>query len=730
MTRWLLAAMVAAATVAAEQPAKSVTFSRDIAPLAYRYCAPCHHAGGAAPFPLVSYADLKKRARQIAAVTRRRYMPPWLPEPGKGEFEDERRLTDEQIRLFEAWAAAGAPEGDPPGAPQAPQFTTGWELGQPDLVVQLPKAYTLAASGPDVFRNFVLPVPITSARYVRAVELQPGNARTVHHANILVDRSGFGRARDGKDGAIGFPGMDVTIESAAFDPDSHFLFWKPGTPASAAPPDMAWRLDPGTDLIVNLHLQPSGKPERVQPSIGLYFTDRAPTKFPMLIQLEHDGAIDIPPGERNFIVTDEFKLPIDADALAVYPHAHYIGRDLQAYATLPDGTTRWLIHIPDWDINWQAVYRFKSPVFLPKGAVIRMRYRYDNSADNPRNPSRPPVRVTTGDRSVDEMGHLWLQLLPRPGQTPGDARLLLQEALMRRRIEKYPGDYVAHYNLGALYEAQGRHAEAIAHLRMAVRTRPGDAAAHNALGAALLASGDVENAIYELRAAIAARPDEPGAQYNLAHALVARGSTTEAIALLRQIVDRHPRDYAARSDLGAALAMSGATDEGLEQLREAVRLKPDYFSARYSLGRALAVAGHLDAAAAELRESLRLSPADADAHTELGAVLLALGRTAAALSEFQAAVRANPDQADAQQSLGRLLSLRGDLEGGIEHLRAAEQLRPSDPDVLNDLGGALARAGRFEEAQAYFERALRLNPRHAPAQRNLDLVREQLARKR
>ena len=163
------------------------------------------------------------------------------------------------------------------------------------------------------------------------------------------------RRRDGKDGMPGFAGMDVEIESRSFDPDSHFLFWKPGTTVLEEPADMAWELDPGADLILNMHLRPSGKPESIQPSVGLYFTDKPPRKHPMLLQMEHDGALSIAPGQSAFVVTDTLTLPVDVDVLAVYPHGHYIAKDMQAFATLPDGTKRWLIHFPDWDLNWQAV---------------------------------------------------------------------------------------------------------------------------------------------------------------------------------------------------------------------------------------------------------------------------------------------------------------------------------------------------------------------------------------
>ena len=362
---------------------------------------PCHRPGEAGPFSFLRYADVHKRASQIARVTKARFMPPWPPEPGYGDLAGSRRLTDEQVALIQRWAAEGAPEGPPSTPPPLPAFTEGWQLGPPDLVIELPEPYTVPAEGTDVFRNFVVRAPVHGPRYVRAMELRPGDKRVVHHANVLLDRSGSARRRDAKDPGPGFAGMDVELESDAFEPDSHFLFWKPGTAAITEPEGMAWTIDERTDLVLNLHLQPSGKPETIRPVVGLYFTETAPTRFPMLLQLEHDGAIDIPPGAPDFVVTDEYTLPVDAEVLAVYPHAHYVGKDVQGFATLPDGTRTWLIWIRDWDFAWQAVYPLAHPVFLPRGSVLHLRIAYDNSEGNVRNPSHPPKRVVraTGRRT-------------------------------------------------------------------------------------------------------------------------------------------------------------------------------------------------------------------------------------------------------------------------------------------------------------------------------------------
>lgn len=355
-----------------------VTFYKDIAPITYQYCVPCHRPGEAGPFPLLTYSDVKKRAGQIAAVTMSRYMPPWLPEAGYGRFEGERRLTDAQIHTIQRWLAQGLREGSPADAPPVPAFTAGWQLGEPDLVVQASRPFTLRADGPDVFWNFVLRAPVSETRYVKAIEIRPGNARIVHHANLLVDRTRSSRSREKEPGA-GFEGMDLDIEADTFEPDSHFLFWKPGSVPYVEPEGLAWRLDKGDDLVLNMHLQTTGKPEEILPAVGLYFTDKPQTRFPMLIQLEHDGKIDIPPGDKDFLITDDFRLPLDVDVLGVYPHAHYLGKVLEGYATLPDGTRRRLVRIPDWDLNWPSS-RTDSPCSRLPGFSVSSAFRKEAAA--------------------------------------------------------------------------------------------------------------------------------------------------------------------------------------------------------------------------------------------------------------------------------------------------------------------------------------------------------------
>jgi Flp pilus assembly protein TadD len=597
--------------------AASVTFSKDVAPILFRYCAPCHRPGEIAPFSLLSYQDAQKRAAQIAIVTGKRYMPPWPPEPGYGDFAGSQRLTDAQIDVLARWAKSGTAEGNPADLPPAPHFVEGWQIGQPDLVLHMRAPYRMPASGEDVFRNFVIPVDLKETKYIRAMELRPGSPRVVHHANLIVDHARMLRERDGRDGQPGFPGMDVETEvSGEFDPDSHFLFWKPGSPPQQEPDDMGWKLDPGSDLIVNLHLQPTGKPETVDVAVGLYFADRPATRFPMLLQLEHDGALDIPPNDARFEVTDHLKLPIAVDLLAIYPHAHYLGKTFDAWAELPGGARLALLRINDWDINWQATYTYKDPISLPAGTTVAMRITYDNTANNPRNPNRPPIRVHGGNRSVDEMGHVWLQVLPK-ATGDEDPRLALQQAVMLRRIEKYPGDFVAHFNLGAALQAMGRFGEALPYLNQAISIKPSNATARNNRAVSLLMTDKVDEAIQGFRESLALDPAYQNARFNLARALVAKGDSSGAVSELLVYLKAVPDDAQAHETVGRLYASAGKLDQSLPHLRKAVELEPNDSALQTNLGTALAMLGDFPEAIRAFENALKADPANQTARDNL-----------------------------------------------------------------------------------------------------------------
>lgn len=389
---------LAAAAVAAATP---VTFSRDVAPILYRHCANCHRAGGVAPFALLTYHDAAKRAQLIAAVTAKRYMPPWLPSAPR--FQHERKLTAAQIATLAQWAAAGAPEGNPAQTPAAPVFPEGWQLGKPDIEAAVRAPFAVAADGPDVYQCFVIPAPADRAHYVRAIDIRPGNPLVVHHALLFQDISGTARARDTGGGypCFGTPG---------FLPARGLGGWTPGSLPYQTPPDIPELLHAHADLVLQVHYHPIGKPETDQTSVALYFTDRKPARYATDIPLG-SNRIDIPAGDPAYKVTDAFTIPVDVEAIAINPHAHYVCREMYGYAVLPNGTRRTLIRIPEWNFNWQQQYLYPVPIRLPADTRVVMEFTYDNSEANLHNPNHPPKRVTWGPSSTDEMAGLHIAVV-------------------------------------------------------------------------------------------------------------------------------------------------------------------------------------------------------------------------------------------------------------------------------------------------------------------------------
>lgn len=402
------------------------TYNKDIAPILNEQCALCHRSGEVAPFSLLTYQDASKRAGLIAAVTAKRYMPPWLAEPGYGKFQHERRLTDAQIALIAAWAKAGAPEGDPKDRPAAPKFAEGWHAGEPNQVATMGSGHTVSADGPDEFICFVVPLNLEQDAYLRTAEFRPGNRRVVHHGVIYIDETGAARRLAGKDGSypcFGGPRVASTGIIAG---------WAPGQIQDAGDPDLTLPLKKGSDLVVQIHYHPSGKPETDTSSVGLTFGS-APKRGKTSV-LMVDTNIDIPPGDSNYAVKSSVTLARDVQLVSVFPHAHLLCRDMRLNATLPTGEVRPLIWIKNWDFNWQGGYKLAAPLDLPKGTRIDMAYTFDNSDANPRNPSHPAQRVTFGEQTTDEMAVAFLGVvLPKPEDVAPfqkDMRLLALDNLI------------------------------------------------------------------------------------------------------------------------------------------------------------------------------------------------------------------------------------------------------------------------------------------------------------
>ena len=408
--------------------AATPTFNRDIGPIVFRNCAECHRPGEAAPFSLLSYEDVVKKAKTIAKVTSSHAMPPWKAEPASFPYRDERRLTAHEIDLIQSWVKAGMPEGDGP-KPKPPEFASGWRLGEPDLVVEMPAAFHVPAEGPDIYRNIAVPLGLNDDKWVAAIDMRPSARAVVHHVLYFADPSGKLHQKPQQGAEPGFSGMRAGGASVALGG------WAVGAQPHFFPEGLALKVAKGSDLVIQYHFHPTGKPEAEKSLIGLYFAKKAPDRTLTRIQMPPDyslfSGLDIPAGEKDFVIHDSYTLPVAIDAVGLGAHAHYIAKQLKMTATLPDGQVKTLLSITDWDFAWQDRYYFQQLQMLPKGTRLDVDVHWDNSADNPRNPSSPPIPVSWGEQTKDEMGSISLMAVPHVESDIGP----LREDVARRRNE-------------------------------------------------------------------------------------------------------------------------------------------------------------------------------------------------------------------------------------------------------------------------------------------------------
>jgi Tfp pilus assembly protein PilF/mono/diheme cytochrome c family protein len=587
----MLAIVLSGCKKGSKEGSGAITYHQHIEPIVSQNCAVCHHPGESAPFALLNYEDVKKHATQIAKVTQSHFMPPWLPEHGYGDFADERRLSDEQIQLIAQWVKEGAVEGKPTGAPTTQKWNEGWRLGQPDMIAQMPQAYTLPAEGKDVYRNFVVPLSMDTSRWVRAVELHAGNKQVVHHSFIMFDISGSARRSDAQDAEIGYPGMDAGEDVGV--PGGQFLSWQPGKQPSLGSEARSWRLPKGADMVLQMHMRPGGKAEPVQSTVGFYFTEKPPEQYPFVLVLR-STAIDIPPGEKNYVIESSYTLPVDVELTGILPHAHYLGRELAGNATLPDGSQRPLILIKNWDFNWQGDYRYKTPMALPKGTKVSMRFSYDNSSENVRNPSHPPKPVRYGLESTDEMGELWLQLVPKS----------------REEMLALSGDYMKNYGIP----------DSIARCQNLLKHSPNDAALHTELSAALAKAGRTDEAQKEMRRALELDSKNVKAHFNLGNVLYGQGKVAEAMDEFQTVLRLDPDHYRTHNNLGMIYAAQGKLDLAGRHFYNAVRVNPNDLNANLNLARLFLHQRNWGQARLALETILNIDPDNAAAKTILAQV--------------------------------------------------------------------------------------------------------------
>jgi mono/diheme cytochrome c family protein len=408
-----------ATAIRAEDASGKVTYAEQIAAILDMNCAECHRPGQAAPFSLLSYEEARKRGPMLATAVQDRTMPPWHPDPSALPLRDARILSEGDIELIDAWVEQGMPEGDPARRPAPPKFPDGWRLGTPDMVLTMDQAFEVPADGRDIFRSFVFKLNLPEDKWVKAVELRPSAQEVVHHALFFLGESEAVRKMDGQGGKPGFARMGFPIRGMLGG-------WALGATPRRLPDDLALPLPAGTDLVMQTHFHPSGKVQHEKSTIGLYLTDEPPSKTIHAIQTPpmfgRFALGTIKAGDSNHVVKASRTIADDIDLIGVGGHAHYIAKSMKAVGRFPDGTSKVLFSIPHWDFDWQGRYDFAQPERIPAGTRIDVEIVYDNSAGNPSNPSNPPVEVTFGEQSTDEMGAITFTYLAVNDRTSGRGR--------------------------------------------------------------------------------------------------------------------------------------------------------------------------------------------------------------------------------------------------------------------------------------------------------------------
>ncbi|HEV2065115.1 MAG TPA: ascorbate-dependent monooxygenase [Thermoanaerobaculia bacterium] len=379
------------------------TFNSEVVRILQANCQKCHHEGGIGPFPLMTYADAFSHKNDIVFQTASRKMPPWHVDSACNAFESDPSLSALGLATLSTWVGAGAPEGNPSDLPAPQTFSATWSLGDPDMVLSMPESIKPSFNQGDVYRCFVLATGLTEDRFVRAVEILPGARKMVHHVILYVDTSGKARNLDDADPGPGYscfggPGFSVNALSPSLGG------WAPGNQPRFLPDGLGMSLPKGASVVMQVHYSAhNGIGASDQSSLGIYFT-RAPVQKRVLIAPVVNTSFYIPPGASDYEVTASIPfLPFDAHLIAVTPHMHLLGTTMKVKARTQDGAETCLADVPQWDFNWQATYTYKNAVAAPLGTNLSLSARYDNSADNLRNPNDPPKGIGWGETTTDEM---------------------------------------------------------------------------------------------------------------------------------------------------------------------------------------------------------------------------------------------------------------------------------------------------------------------------------------
>lgn len=363
-----------------------VTFTRDVAPILYKSCAECHRPTGIAPMSLMNYKDVRPWAKSVRERVVDRSMPPWFADANHGEFANNPSLSQAEIDTIAAWVDAGAPKGDDKDLPPAPKFVEGWTIGTPDVVFSMKEEYSVPAEGVVPYLYFTIPTNFTEDKWVQAVEIKPGDRRVVHHVIAsLTDGSGSGAARQARSGGLG-----------GITPNKTGIVYPPGT---------ARVVRAGSNIVLQMHYTTMGEPTKDRTSVGLIFAKEPPKRL-----LGGGNALNarfvIPPGASNHEVRASKTFQEDTYLAAMMPHMHVRGKDFTYTVVYPDGKSDVILHVPNYNFNWQITYELKKPLFLPKGTRLDCVAHFDNSTGNKYNPD-PTKEVRWGDQTWEEMMIGW-----------------------------------------------------------------------------------------------------------------------------------------------------------------------------------------------------------------------------------------------------------------------------------------------------------------------------------
>jgi mono/diheme cytochrome c family protein len=364
-----------------------------------KHCNECHHAGDIAPMALDDPEMAARWAESIVEEVEAGRMPPWKPTRGIGRFVGERGVSAREIETLRRWSEAGAPLGTPPRRPKKIDYPSGWRLGDPDAVLEYGEGFLVPAGGEEIYRCFPIANPFGRDVWISGIDVQPGDRRVVHHVVLFVDLTGASAELDAADPAPGYecfggPGFDTPFVLGG---------WAPGNRTAFSPRGTALRLRAGDTVVMQCHYSPAESDVTDRTRVGLFLSpDLSPEEIFLVPVLNR--SFTLPAGDPAVRVEASFESTgISGRILSVIPHMHLLGKRIEVDLLLPDETEQRLVEIADWDFHWQDTYTFARPLPAPTGSGFRVRAVYDNTAANPRNPNSPPVDVSYGERTTDEM---------------------------------------------------------------------------------------------------------------------------------------------------------------------------------------------------------------------------------------------------------------------------------------------------------------------------------------